>query len=292
MSEQNNVFESKKERNDFYIAIGVILLFGFFILRFMGCDAISLDQSNLPIITESVEEIADRDGDGIADTDDKCPDRFGLATLGGCPADSDGDGIYDEDDDCPNYTGTLANKGCPMDSDGDGVHDGIDKCIQLAGVVENDGCPADSDGDGVYDVDDKCPNLAGVPENNGCPKVQIAEEDMTILQAAMKSVEFETGKATLKGPSTKVLSQVAATLKKYPQYKLSIEGHTDNVGDANANLQLSKARAKSCHDYLVQQGVKSYRMSHSGYGQSRPIADNGSADGRQTNRRVEFSLNY
>ncbi|TDP76455.1 OmpA family protein [Bradymonas sediminis] len=112
---------------------------------------------------------SDRDGDGVADEDDKCPDVAGVPENDGCPADRDGDGVYDTDDKCPDVAGVPENDGCPADRDGDGVYDTDDKCPDVAGVPENDGCPADTDGDGIYDVDDKCPELAGIPENDGCP---------------------------------------------------------------------------------------------------------------------------
>lgn len=289
----NNIFESKKERNDFYIAIVVILLFLWFFWTWLSKTAADVI---LPTVPETelavVAAEVDSDGDGILDINDNCPDLAGIAANDGCPADIDGDGIYDSEDECPKYKGTLANAGCPADTDGDGIHDGIDKCVELAGVESNFGCPADSDGDGVYDVNDKCPSLAGVAANNGCPEVKIAEEDKVLLAAAMKSVEFETGKATLKGTSSSVLTSIGQTLAKYPDYKLTISGHTDNTGDPAKNMQLSKDRAKACYDFLVGMGIKKYRLSHTGYGQRSPIADNSTPDGRQTNRRVEFDLNY
>ncbi|RYZ92983.1 MAG: hypothetical protein EOP47_29825, partial [Sphingobacteriaceae bacterium] len=94
--------------------------------------------------------IVDRDGDGINDTDDKCPDTPGLASLQGCP-DTDGDGIADGDDKCPTVKGVAKYQGCPIpDTDGDGVNDEEDKCPTVAGVARYQGCPIpDTDGDGV-----------------------------------------------------------------------------------------------------------------------------------------------
>ncbi len=293
MNDLKDIFESKEERNDFYTAIIVILLFGLFFWWWLGQGSVD---TVVPTIPETevgaIAVSADMDGDGVLDMNDKCPNLPGIAANDGCPADTDGDGVYDADDKCPTFKGSVANQGCPADSDGDGIHDGVDKCVNVAGVEANFGCPADTDGDGVYDADDKCPNLPGVASNNGCPKVNIAEEDKSILLAAMRSVEFETGKATLKGASSKVLNTIGQTLSKYPSYKLSISGHTDNTGDPAKNMQLSKDRAKACYDYLVNMGIKKYRMSHNGYGQTSPIADNATAEGRQTNRRVAFDLNY
>ncbi len=107
----------------------------------------------------------DRDGDGIGDRKDDCPDVPGLKEFNGCP-DSDGDGLKDEDDDCPNVAGLMEFKGCP-DTDGDGVIDKMDDCPEEAGTV--DGCP-DGDSDGVADKDDACPEVAQGPNGiDGCP---------------------------------------------------------------------------------------------------------------------------
>lgn len=123
----------------------------------------------------------DRDGDGIADKFDVCPDIPGLAQFSGCP-DTDGDGIMDSEDSCPAIAGIVALKGCP-DADGDGIADKDDECPGQKGLVKFNGCP-DTDNDGFPDKTDKCPNeagkLAGCPDsdNDGiadkedkCPKV-------------------------------------------------------------------------------------------------------------------------
>ena len=106
---------------------------------------------------------ADDDGDGIANSVDKCPQQAGVAPDG-CP-DADGDGITDAMDKCPAVKG-VAPDGCP-DADGDGVADAADKCPNAAGSKEHNGCP-DSDGDGVFDDMDKCPKQAGTMAD-GCP---------------------------------------------------------------------------------------------------------------------------
>jgi OOP family OmpA-OmpF porin len=108
----------------------------------------------------------DSDGDKIADINDKCPTVAGLATLAGCP-DADGDGITDAEDKCPSVAGTAAFAGC-ADTDGDGVADPDDKCPSVAGLVGFGGCP-DSDADGVQDSEDACPKVAGLPAFGGCP---------------------------------------------------------------------------------------------------------------------------
>jgi hypothetical protein len=123
----------------------------------------------------NVEAIrVDRDGDGVADDADACPDEPGPEAASGCP-DGDGDGIPDDIDDCPDEPGTPATEGCP-DADGDGIPDGIDACPDEPGALgapEGDGCPAstdeDRDGDGIPDDEDECPDKGGPPVTEGCP---------------------------------------------------------------------------------------------------------------------------
>ncbi|MBN2362198.1 MAG: OmpA family protein [Deltaproteobacteria bacterium] len=114
----------------------------------------------------------DRDRDGVADQDDKCPDEPGPAEREGCPAnDRDDDGVLDEDDRCPDEAGPKANRGCPWgDTDGDGLTDDQDRCPNDAGPKDNRGCPwGDADSDGVTDDKDRCPDQEGPVENGGCP---------------------------------------------------------------------------------------------------------------------------
>ncbi|MCF8256844.1 MAG: DUF5723 family protein [Flavobacteriales bacterium] len=113
---------------------------------------------------------SDRDGDGIPDTEDACPDEYGLKIFNGCP-DRDWDGIPDKDDNCPDEAGPVENKGCPWgDRDGDTVLDNVDDCPDVAGDPANKGCPyGDRDGDTVLDNVDDCPDVPGDPANKGCP---------------------------------------------------------------------------------------------------------------------------
>ncbi len=232
----------------------------------------------------------DKDMDGIPDNQDECPELKGSASNNGCPEankmDSDGDGVSDAEDSCPNTKGSPTASGCP-DADGDGIADYNDKCPDLPGLKLMNGCP-DSDGDGIDDSRDKCPNTKGTVDANGCPG--ISQSDLTVLETAMRSVQFDTGKATLKVSSYPVLNQIANIMVRYPNYNLIIEGHTDNVGSAAKNQVLSENRAKACFDYLIRKGTSSDRMSYNGYGATQPIANNNSLTGRELNRRVEFNL--
>ena len=229
--------------------------------------------------------LKDSDGDGIMDDDDMCPDDPGPALSGGCP-DSDGDGILDKDDNCPEIPGQFKYGGCPdVDTDGDGVMDQVDLCPTDPGPYN--GCP-DTDGDGIDDSKDNCPNSAGPMSNNGCPEIK--KEEKEFLEFAAQSVQFATGKATLKAESFAILDQVAEILLRYPDYKVRINGHTDAIGAANANQVLSEERARSCYEYLVSRSVPADRLQYKGYGESKPIATNDTEEGREENRRVEFEL--
>ncbi|MEP7267294.1 MAG: OmpA family protein [Saprospiraceae bacterium] len=255
----------------------------------------------------------DTDGDGIEDTRDQCPDIAGIKALNGCP-DSDGDGVADKDDDCPNLAGTKANRGCPStDTDNDGVIDDLDECPTVAGSPKAHGCP-DRDGDGVPDKNDKCPNIAG-SSKNGCPDTdkdgvddsedrcpntpgpisnkgcpEIKQEDKETLNIAMRDVQFEHNSATLTPASFKILDQISRILNTYPEYKIEINGHTDNTGTDAINNKLSTERARTCRDYLISKGLAWSRVASRGYGSTKPIASNDTQQGRATNRRVEFKL--
>lgn len=238
----------------------------------------------------SLKGCPDKDQDGIADKDDRCPDVYGSLDLRGCP-DADNDKVADIDDKCP---GTKANykvdsTGCPMDDDKDGVLNEEDLCPAVAGLLAFKGCP-DSDGDGVSDLTDRCPNVKGTIENKGCP--EIAKEDIKRITVIASKIFFETNSAKLKPVSHAQLDALVDILKRYEAVNLSIEGHTDNVGDDAYNMELSQKRTESVKAYLISKGVSESRLTAVGYGETRPIADNKKASGRSQNRRVELKTAY
>ncbi|GGH16539.1 DUF6089 family protein [Pedobacter zeae] len=158
----------------------------------------------------------------------------------------------------------------------------------------------DTDGDGVADKLDKCPDTpAGtVVDGSGCPlktpekvveKVIVTEEDRKVVNEAIKNLEFDLGKATIRPKSYASLNRVAALLIQ-KNFSLKLAGHTDNTGSKELNLRLSKERAESVKAYLVSQGANASRIEATGYGMGQPIASNKTAAGRQQNRRVEFTL--
>ena len=101
-------------------------------------------------------------------------------------------------------------------------------------------------------------------------------------------IRFDTGKATIKPESQPIVDQIVALLKENTSLKLSIEGHTDNVGDAKSNKTLSENRAKAVMSAIVGAGVSAARLSVAGFGAERPVADNRTEEGKAKNRRVEL----
>jgi outer membrane protein OmpA-like peptidoglycan-associated protein len=231
----------------------------------------------------------DRDGDGIIDKLDQCPDEPGLPAFNGCP-DTDGDGVPDKEDLCPTIPGLISMRGCPFtDTDGDGIKDEDDACPNDPGPIENRGCPyADTDGDGVLDKDDRCPLTPGDPQNFGCPILK--QEEVEVLKTAFENLEFETAKAVIRSSSFPSLNELAGLMIKKPEFKLHIAGHTDNVGSDEYNMNLSRDRSQSVAKYLQGKGIDPKRFVVEWFGETRPIADNNTPEGRQKNRRVEMEV--
>ncbi|MBN2318185.1 MAG: OmpA family protein [Acidobacteria bacterium] len=262
----------------------------------------------------------DSDGDGVIDSEDKCPNtpRGVKVDRYGCPLDTDGDGVYDYLDKCPNTPRGVKvdSSGCPLDTDGDGVYDYLDKCPNTPrGVaVNSSGCPPDTDGDGVYDYLDKCPNTPrGVKvDSSGCPldtdgdgvldyldkcpdtprDLKVDDTGCPILMKEQVSIrldiQFDTNKADIKPEYNDRLKEVADFMAKYPGTKAEIDGHTDSTGSATYNQKLSQRRAESVRDYLIQNfNISQNRLTAKGYGEEKPVASNDTIEGRSQNRRIE-----
>lgn len=251
----------------------------------------------------------DRDGDGIGDAVDACPDTPGLKNddpeKNGCPPpkDRDDDGILDKDDACPDEAGQASDDpkkhGCPKpkDRDDDGIIDDQDACPDEYGVKTEDpktnGCPKpkDTDGDGIIDDKDACINDPGPasddPKKNGCPKVIVVADEVKILER----IEFDTNKATIRPESNGILKAVAEILAKHTDIKhIQIQGHTDNKGSKALNKTLSEKRAASVKKWLIEAGIDAARLESKGFGQEQPIDTNDTDTGRQNNRRVQFII--
>jgi OOP family OmpA-OmpF porin len=229
--------------------------------------------------------IVDTDGDGVADSIDRCPGTPAGTVVDqyGCERDSDGDGVVDSADRCPGTPRGISVdvEGCPLDSDGDGVSDDKDECPNTVRGAEVDekGCELDSDNDGVVDRLDRCPDTAaGVQVDiRGC---EIKEE------IRLQGVNFESNSDRLLPGAESVLDDAAATLLKNPSIRVEVAGHTDSDGTAEYNEGLSARRAATVRDYLVANGIAANRMTTRGYGESQPVADNNTAGGKAENRRV------
>ena len=180
----------------------------------------------------------------------------------------------------PECTGGVVDN----DLDKDGVDNSADNCPKTpAGAsVDAKGCQLDSDGDGVLDDADKCPDSpADKPvDADGC----------TIDSVVLKNVHFENNSSELTPSSNEELDKAVAAMNKYSQLRIEIQAHTDSVGEAGYNQSLSEKRANSVRDYMMDKGIAGNRMEAKGYGESKPIADNGTRDGRATNRRVELKI--
>jgi outer membrane protein OmpA-like peptidoglycan-associated protein len=106
----------------------------------------------------------------------------------------------------------------------------------------------------------------------------------------LNNIFFETGKATLDNKSQNELDRLVKILKDNPTMEIEISGHTDNVGAADLNKKLSNDRAMAVVNYLVSKGIEKSRLVGKGYGMDKPVADNATEDGKQMNRRVEFTI--
>jgi len=142
--------------------------------------------------------------------------------------------------------------------------------------------PADSDGDGVPDDVDKCPDS---PTDK-----PVDADGCTIVSVVLKNVQFESNSSELTSGSSESLDKVVNAMNEYDQLRIEIQAHTDNSGEAAYNLSLSEKRANSVRDYLIAKGVAANRMVVKGSGETQPIADNSTRDGRATNRRVELKV--
>ena len=120
--------------------------------------------------------------------------------------------------------------------------------------------------------------------------VEVIREGDNIRLQLPSNVTFATDSSSIAQGFYPVLSDVGRVLNRYEKTTMLVEGHTDSVGDANYNLQLSERRALSVRNYLVGEGVDQRRVTTVGYGETQPIADNGTAGGRQENRRVELRI--
>jgi OOP family OmpA-OmpF porin len=191
------------------------------------------------------------------------------------------------------------------DDDNDGVPNELDQCpgTPAGAIVNAQGCENDEDGDGVVDRLDRCPGTpAGTPVNEeGCPvakgcKTPEPGQAITLEGCAagdtivLQGVTFEFDKARLTPNAKVILDGVGDALIAKPEIKVEVGGHTDAKGSDAYNLKLSDSRAKSVEQYLIGRGIDAGRLSAKGYGETMPVADNATDEGRELNRRVELKI--
>jgi OOP family OmpA-OmpF porin len=217
--------------------------------------------------------ISDRDGDGIYDDEDKCPDNTpeeiskGVYQSGprkGCPIDTDKDGVPDYRSDCPNNTPLEISKG-----------------------VDDRGCPLDTDQDGVPDYRDECPGtpLGAAVDERGCR--EIIKDDVVVLSG---DVTFAFDKAILTYQAKRTLEEIVSQRGIDFIKSIEVVGYTDSVGSDKYNQKLSDKRARAVANYLRQQGIRGDSITQWGAGESRPVDSNSTKIGRAKNRRVELTI--
>lgn len=253
---------------------------------------------------------ADRDGDGIFDDADTCPevkeDADGHEDVDGCPdPDNDADGLADADDRCPlepeDKDGIEDDDGCAdKDDDKDGVLEPGDDCPlepeDVDGHVDTDGCAdPDNDHDGILDAQDSCPaepeTENGYADEDGCPDAKSVRVvgDKIVLD---ERIHFATNSAVIRAVSHPLVRRIGQLLNDHPEYvHIEIQGHADPRGDAGFNQRLSEARAQAVEDFLIDAcGVDASRLSHAGYGSSQPLVSADDPRSLYMNRRVEFNV--
>lgn len=255
----------------------------------------------------------DTDGDGIADKYDACPKERGLKADNGCPPkDMDKDGVIDRDDLCPDQAGTKENNGCPT------VAAVVTNTTTTSSVVRNDGMVISPDavvtgtfidnasvvksedviiktdrvvvGEGTNVISENAVFKGNIDGGSSVITSTITSAETAVFDEALYGIEFETGSAVIKTSSYGILNRVYDVMKRRSGFNFEISGHTDNVGNGDANMRLSEARAKSVYAYLVKKGIISSRLNPRGYGDTNPVSDNGTAAGRAKNRRVQFNI--
>lgn len=252
-------------------------------------------------------EPKDTDLDGIPDKYDADPlhkeDIDGFQDSDGAPdLDNDQDGIPDAVDELPlepeDRDGFQDSDGKPdLDNDNDGIEDLHDQAPNepedIDGFQDEDGKPdPDNDSDGIADVNDNCPDDAetinGYEDEDGCPDVKPEIDVEAGASLVLEGVNFASGSTELTAASLVILDKVVRTMSQNKNIEIEIRGYTDNTGSYEGNVNLSKRRANAVKDYLIYQGIESFRIQTKGFGPEDPIAPNNTREGRAKNRRIEF----
>lgn len=274
-----------------------------YVLFSFSAHASGAEPKETPYAIETIEQSSDDseqvstlykdlDQDGVPDRQDQCLNSklgYKVNELG-CELDSDQDGIFDSTDQCPNTPkGVKVNfLGCEGDNDKDLVLDSQDKCpgTPLGTKVDAFGCKADNDldKDGVPNLEDQCPDTpAGATVNRyGCVPQKIVTTNIV----------FNTGSYQIRADQKTLLEKNISQLKNLePGEVVLLTGHTDNQGSDRSNVKLSWNRANSAKNYMIQNfNYDGDKIFINGEGESKPVANNNTPEGRQKNRRIEFKI--
>jgi len=210
---------------------------------------------------EECGDVSDRDGDGISDDQDKCPDNT---------PEEISKGVYGDKN---NPDGPANKIGCPIDTDSDEVEDYRDDCPNTPPderqCVDERGCTKDSDRDGINDCKDKCPTMAGTSQNDGCPEKGTKGAPISLSS----DTAFDFGKFTLRSDAKVRLDQIISDIKRHSAShnfdQVFVEGHTDPVGADASNMKLSINRTKAVADYLIMNGIPANKIMQKGHGESQ-----------------------
>jgi type IX secretion system PorP/SprF family membrane protein len=173
------------------------------------------------------------------------------------------------------------------DADSDGIPDSEDECIYMKGTVATKGCP-DSDNDGVTDNLDVCPMVKGSTQNKGCPGT---EEVAHTKEEKAAAIQFKTNSDEVKGIiRLEVIEPILDELYENPTWKVVISGHTDSEGTELYNMDLSQRRAEKIRAIFLRKGLEENRISTVSYGETKPLDDNRSEEGKAANRRAEIHI--
>ncbi|HLX11977.1 MAG TPA: OmpA family protein, partial [Bacteroidota bacterium] len=284
-----NLSDVLSPSNNSYWTISVNL-FGYFNRGPIDSDGDGLTDDEEAILGTDPHN-PDTDGDGLSDYDE-----VKIYHTDPLKKDTDGDGLTDYEEVKIYHTDPL-NK----DTDGDGLTDGDE-----VHIYHTDPLKRDTDGGGVPDGEEVRRGTNPLDPSDDFPKkkeeppppppvvkkVDSTNTDISRVEKgqhiAFHSITFESAKATLAPSSIPILDSIAADLNANPDIEVQIEGHTDNRGSSNANMVLSINRAKVVKSYLMSKGISAKRLTTKGYGSTKPVADNSTAEGRTTNRRIEF----
>lgn len=284
-------------------------------LKVLDSDSDGLTDYDEINLYKSDPKNADSDGDGLNDyvevmrykTNPLNPDTDGDGLKDGeevnthktdpLKPDTDGDGLKDGEEVNQYKTNPLN-----PDTDGDGLKDG-EEVIQYKTNPLN----PDTDGDGLKDGEevsqyktnpldkdtDKGSKEDGKEVAEKSDPLDPKDDVMVMTEGAKLTLEgvlFDTAKATIKAESIPILEQAFTALQSNPNVKVRIVGHTDNVGSAASNLTLSRQRAESVMNWLINRGIAPERLSATGRGLTEPRATNNTPEGRQLNRRIDFEI--